>query len=203
MCDLRKTLDRLCVGIETIGNGYRIVIERHDVDSAVFEDLTVKAQFALEENDPVAVVRNLRHALSLWRGEALHDLAASSDRISAAATRLNDKRLTAVDMLAGACIRTGQDHMAIEYLRAAIAGDPLHERLWGHLMLALYRVGRRAEALATYQQLRTLVIDNLGVSPCREVAEMHQRILAEDEELAFVADWPPRAVAQYVMPTAG
>lgn len=205
MCELRKTLEPLCVSIETIGNGYRIVVERHDVDSAVFEDLVAKAAVAFDDDDLSAVVRHLRHGLSMWRGEALHDLAASSDRISAAATRLNDKRLTAVEMLAAACIRTGQNHMAIEYVRAAIAQDPLHERLWGHLMLALYRVGRRADALATYQQLRTLVIDNLGVNPCREVAELHQRILAEDPDLTYDGDRQPRAMpaVHYAIRTAG
>ncbi|WP_340377089.1 AfsR/SARP family transcriptional regulator [Streptomyces sp. SS7] len=180
VCDLRKVLVRLDVPIETMNGGYRIVLDPADVDVTLFDQELTLANRALATGNHLPAMEHLRTALGYWRGPALDGLADSSHLLGAVAAKLNDKRLTAVQQFAGTCLRIGMQSMVLPYLRDAIAEDPLREKLTGYLMLALYREGRRAEALASYQTLRTALVSDVGVEPCREIEILHQQILTDD-----------------------
>ena len=73
-------------------------------------------------------------------------------------------------------------------LEALVCAHPLRERLWSHLMRALYRCGRQAEALEAYQEARRLLVEELGVEPRRELRDLQQAILRHDPSLDLVAD---------------
>lgn len=183
VCDLRKVLVRLNVPIETMGGGYRIVLDPEDVDVTLFDQELTMANRVLTAGNHNSAMEHLRTALSYWRGPALDGLADSSHLLGSVAAKLNDQRLTAVQQFAGICLRLGMQSMVLPYLRDAIAEDPWREKLTGYLMLALYREGRRAEALASYQTLRTTLVSDVGVEPCREIGILHQQILTDDPQL--------------------
>jgi len=180
VCDLRKVLGKLDVPIETMGSGYRIVLDPSDVDVTLFDKELSSANRASTAGDHLPAMEHLRAALDYWRGPALDGLADSSHLLGAVAAKLNDRRLTAVQQFAGSCLRLGMQSMVLPYLRDAIAEDPLREKLTGFLMLALYREGRRAEALAAYQTLRAALVGDVGVEPCREIGMLHQQLLTDD-----------------------
>jgi predicted ATPase/DNA-binding SARP family transcriptional activator len=119
-------------------------------------------------------------ALDLWRGEPYGDLpdfaAAQAER-----RRLAELRMSAVEALAEARLALGRYGPLVGWLEQLVAADPLRERLWGVLMLALYRSGRQAEALAAYQRLRTALIEELGTEPTPALRALHERLLRQDD----------------------
>ena len=98
--------------------------------------------------------------------------------------RLEWQRLQALEWRAEAALQLGRHGQLVAELQALAAAHPLRERFWGQLMLALYRCGRPAEALAAFHQARQVLVDELGAEPGPELRDLHQRILAADPELA-------------------
>ncbi|MEK8104639.1 AfsR/SARP family transcriptional regulator [Micromonospora sp. M12] len=98
-------------------------------------------------------------------------------------TRLQDQRSSLLEEIADLHLHAGRHHELIEPLRTQVDGDPLRERPWGQLMVALARSGRRADALATYRQVRRLLCDEVGVEPGPDLQHLHTRILRADREL--------------------
>ncbi|GAB3832468.1 hypothetical protein GCM10027610_024670 [Dactylosporangium cerinum] len=117
-------------------------------------------------------------------GEALEGIPLTTDRLAATARRFEDRRLTAVEHLIDARIESGRHAETIGELQTWIATHPLRERLWEQLMLAMYRDGRQADALAAYQRLRERLIEDVGVEPSPSVRALQSRILAADPALA-------------------
>ena len=158
---LRKALghDR----IESHGPGYRLRLDPSEFDAARFDALMRDAKKALPM-DPNVAVATLEDALALWRGPALADLADQSSLLAEAA-RLDELRLEAQETRIEGLLAAGVQARAIGELEALIARHPWRESLWGLLMLAFYREGRQAEALRSYQRVREILADELGIDP--------------------------------------
>ena len=169
--------------------GYLLRVAAPELDLARFQALVAEADGA----PPAVAAAKLREALALWRGPPLADLAYEPFA-QAHATRLDDLRFTALEARIDADLAAGEHARLTGELEALVAQHPLRERLRGQLMLALYRAGRQAEALAAYQAARATLVDELGIEPGRELRDLHEAILRQDEHLDPAA--PAQAPAQ-------
>jgi DNA-binding SARP family transcriptional activator/tetratricopeptide (TPR) repeat protein len=140
-------------------------------------------------------------ALSLWRGEPLADVP-SPVLAQRELTRLAELRLQLTEARIDADLRLARHSELIAELRQLAAEHPLREHMRVQLMLACYRCGRQAEALATYQETRALLIDELGVEPGPELQGIQRRILAADPGLMVVAAAPTTS-AVHLAPRTG
>jgi predicted ATPase/DNA-binding SARP family transcriptional activator len=156
-------------------DGYELATE--NVDSRRFEQLIEQAS---AHSDRRITVQLLEEALALWRGDPYGDLpelaAAEAER-----HRLVEQRLQAVESLAEARLALGQHAQVTGWLQALVAEHPLRERLWGALMLALYRSGRQADALAAYGRVRALLVAELGSEPTPQLRAVHELILRQED----------------------
>jgi DNA-binding SARP family transcriptional activator/streptogramin lyase len=169
--------------IETTASGYRLALGRARVDAIDFERLLEAAR----SGDPAARRGRLDEALGLWRGRALADLR-DHPAFTASATRLEEMRAAAIEDLMEARLALGEAATLVGDLEALIARDPLRERLWRALMLALYRSGRQAGALAAYHSLRSRLADELALDPSAESEALQLRMLRQDPTLDLRAD---------------
>jgi DNA-binding SARP family transcriptional activator len=175
--------------IESVGGGY--ALRTAHLDATAFAAHLDNARGA----DAPTRVRELRAALALGRGSPL--AGVNGDYAELERTRLTQVRLAAVEDLAAADIETGGDVAAADALTEVIAGQPLRERPRELLMLALYRAGRQADALAVFTEIRGLLADSLGLEPGPGLREMQRRILAADPALrADPAPHRPRRPTQ-------
>ena len=160
--------------------GYVLEVRPDQVDAWRFADLIDEARTARAE--PARVAEALRLALDLFAGPALGDLA---DREFARleARRLDEARLDAIEDLADAELALGQPGSALALLEPHVGANPLRERAWGLRMLALYRLGRQAEALRAYQDLRRVLGEELGIEPTPALRQLEERILLQDPDL--------------------
>src|SRR5262249_48639110 len=146
----------------------------------------------LAGGDAATAAATLRDALSLWRGPPLGDLA-TLEFARADARRLDELRVVGVMDRIQAELELGAAHQLVPELESLVAQSPLQERLRGLLMLALYRCGRQAEALAVYRETRQLLREELGLEPGRALQELERAILRQDAELE------PTAVAEPIV----
>ena len=130
--------------------------------------------------------RSSRSALDLWRGPALSDFAYE-EFAQPYIRRLNDLHLDAIEELAAIELEGGQAPRVVTMLEVAIREDPLRERSRELLMLALYRSGRHAEALRTYERLREQLVEELGLEPSPPLQQLRDRVLLHDPTLVAVA----------------
>jgi DNA-binding SARP family transcriptional activator len=191
---LRRAL--ACTGetrISTHTHGYLIEADTAELDVSQFEELSEQARQAVYAGRWDLAVSGLRSALSLWRGEPLMDV--SSELLALREVPwLVEARFQAVAARIEADLQLGHHSEVISELRQLASAEPLRERLHALLMLALYRDGRPAEALAAYRDARRVLDRELGAEPGRELQELHQRILAADSTLAVpAADRHPAA----------
>ena len=161
---------RIPGSIETDGPGYRIRLDGSTVDAASFAGL------AAERTIP-----SLTAALALWRGPALGGI--DSRALRTRAVTLDARRLAVAEMLVELRLAAGEAAAVAVELPALIAAHPLRETLRGQLMVALYRCGRQAEALAAYAETRALLARELGVEPGPELARVHRQVLHADPAL--------------------
>lgn len=161
--------------------GYQLTINDGELDVAVFEELADRGMKALGRDDHTAGMAYLGRALHQWRGAALEGLAPGS-ALAVEAVRLAERRMTVVEQLVNARISLGEYAEAVALLRGLIVDNPLREWQWARLMHALYRSGRRAEALDTYQEVRRLLVDELGVEPGQELRQTHRAIVTDAPE---------------------
>jgi len=164
------------------GRGYLLCVEEGALDLVRFEQRIAAGRQALAEGRPAAAVGLLNDGLGLWRGEPLAELA---DRAFAAAEigRLKELRLAALEARAEADLALGHEAAIIGDLESLANANPYRERFRAQLMLALYRAGRQAEALAVYTDTRRLLIDELGIEPGEQLRELHGAVLAQDPGL--------------------
>jgi DNA-binding SARP family transcriptional activator/tetratricopeptide (TPR) repeat protein len=188
---LRRTLgDASRDRIATHPGGYLIHVTARELDVPRFEALLATAQAAARDGSWDDAAGQAGAALALWRGEPLEDVA--SELLAAREVpRLAELRLQALEMRIEAAVRLGRQSGVIAELRQLAGAYPLRERLHGLLMLALYRDGRQGEALAAYQNARTVLVEELGTEPGVELHELHQRMLTADPMLRAPA--PARA----------
>jgi DNA-binding SARP family transcriptional activator len=166
----------------TRAGGYVLEVPHDSVDIARFEDAVAVGEHALADGRPADAAARLRAALDLWRGPPLVDFtydAFAQDEIA----RLEELRLVALEQRIDADLALGRHRGVVAELEALVAAHPLRERLRGQLMLALYRCGRKADALETYRYGREHSVEELGLEPGPELRELEGRILADSPEL--------------------
>jgi predicted ATPase/DNA-binding SARP family transcriptional activator len=164
--------------IATLPSGYRLEIERDEVDALRFEALLDQARS--DGNDPAALAATLGEALALWRGTALAD-APTTAVTDALRTRLDELRQSAIEDLVDADLALGHHRRLAPDLEALVAAEPLRERRWGQLMRALYGSGQQTEALRAYQRARQILVEQMGVEPSPELRRLEAAVLAQDE----------------------
>lgn len=163
--------------IESVGGGYALRTGALDVTEFAHHLAAARAA-----TDPRTKAGHLRDALGLWRGTPL--AGVNGEYAEVERTRLAQLRLAAVEDLAAADIDTGRHVEAMAALAAVIAAHPLRERPRELAMLAHYRAGRQADALAVFTEIRGLLADELGLEPGPGLRDMQRRILAADPALA-------------------
>jgi DNA-binding SARP family transcriptional activator len=168
--------------LTTRSPGYMIRLEPDQLDLHRFERLVEDGSRCLADGRTTDASERLREALALWRGPALADLTYESFA-QAAITRLEEIRLAALELRIEADLALGRHRKLIGELEALVADQPFRERLRAHLMTALYRSGRQAEALEAYQQARRVLIEELGIDPSPSLQELEQAILRQDPAL--------------------
>lgn len=175
---LRRALGSDVIASSERGLGYRLAVSPGDVDAYRFSSSFEAARSAADSRDYAQAERLLSRMLGWWRGDPLLDLAdgaaAEGERV-----RLRELRLAAVERRFDVVIRLGRPEPVIGELEAELAVHPLRERLWALMMVALYRAGRQADALAAFQRARHLLDDQLGVEPGPELRELEAAVLAQ------------------------
>jgi DNA-binding SARP family transcriptional activator len=190
---LRKRLpDGLLV---TRAPGYAAHVTPEALDLVRFDRLRTRGRAALAGGSPAEAAARLRDALALWRGPALEEFDAPF--FITEARRLEEFRLACVEDRIEADLALGRHAEVAGEIDALVARNPLRERLHGQLMLALYRSGRQADALAAYRWLRRHLADELGIDPSPPLRELERRMLQHDPALGLAArvlHLRPRAV---------
>ncbi len=159
--------------------GYSLRLEAGARDSDRFEELVAKGRAQLAAGDAAGAAEAFRRGLALWRGPALADVRFEPFA-QAEVTRLEELRLACSEALIDADLALGRHADIVGELEALVAEHPLSERLRGQLMLALYRSGRQAEALAAYREARRMLVDELGIEPSQELRDLEQAILRQE-----------------------
>ncbi len=174
-------------GITTVSSGYRFDVEPPTIDSYQFEELSRRGHNAFGDGLARTAVEALRPAMELWRGEALADVRhLEGVRIEVA--RLEETRLQALGTLLDAELALGHHLGMIPELERLVESDPLQERRWGQLMLALYRAGRQSDALRAYRRATDVLGEEMGIEPGPDLYNLEERILLQDPTLTLVAD---------------
>jgi DNA-binding SARP family transcriptional activator len=164
--------------LDTRGGGYLLDVTPEQIDLGHFEQLVAESRDA----DGEERLAKLQEALALWRGPPLADLAFepfAAPEIS----RLEELRTATLEDLIDAQLALGAGAGLLDRLEPLLAEHPFRERLRGQQMLALYRDGRQAEALAAYQEARRTLVDELGIEPGTALRELEQAILRQDPSL--------------------
>jgi DNA-binding SARP family transcriptional activator/pimeloyl-ACP methyl ester carboxylesterase len=169
--------------IETDPSGYALHVVPDDVDVARFRSLVRSGEDALRDGDATTARSSLRDALTLWRGDPFTDVAAHTG-LANEAVCLREERHSALETRIAADLADGEHAALVAELEGLVRDHPYRERLWGNLMVALYRCGRQADALATYQRARTILADELGLDPGGELRRIEEAILNQDASMA-------------------
>ena len=177
---LRRGLDAAGPGgtgraIRHENGAYLLTLAPDGLDAATFERRATEAR-VLMATGPMAGSERMSEALSLWRGPALAELAHLPS-LQPEAARLEEARLRAIGDRVRAHLSLGRDHEVVAELEGLIRAHPLREDLVGCQMVALYRTGRQAEALAACQRLRRQLGDTLGAGPSPELAALEEAVL--------------------------
>ncbi len=172
-------------------HGYELRVDGHAVDADRFEALLAAGRAAFEGGDPATADTLLREALDLFRGTPLAELD-EDPQARVERERLEELRTVAAEELVEARLAQGRHRELVGELRAAVAADRSRERACGQLMVALYRSGRQAESLETYQEMRRALADEFGLAPGPQLRELERMILLQDRALELPA---PRAPA--------
>lgn len=183
--------------IETDGAGYQLRIDVQAIDARRFEQLVDGARVAMP-GDPRLAADRLAEGLALWRGPALADFVYAPFA-EAEVERLEELRSTALESMAQARLALGEHEAIIGDLRRSVAELPFREGLWASLLLALYRSGRKAEAMLAFRDAETALRDELGIEPGPQLQDVAQRIRDDDPSLEYAsavaastASLPPR-----------
>ena len=193
---LRKALPE--PRLQTRSPGYLLEVGEDELDLARFERLLAEGRQALSEGEPARAARLLRGALELWRGPALAEF--SEPFAAHESRRLEELRVAALEWRLEADLALGHDGEVVGELESLIAKYPLRERLRSQHMLALYRSGRQAEALASYQAYRRTLDEQLGIEPTSGLKTLEQRMLRQDPDLDPAS---AHASARVVQPVRG
>ncbi len=186
---LRRALGDSADAIRSEAAGYRFDAGLVPVDADAFE---ADVRAAAGEPDDERAAARLRAALGRWRGAAFDDLRDCADLVPNA-VQLDERRLAALYELFEREVRVRPRDVLAE-LEQAVEAHPLHEGFAAQLMTAQYRVGRQADALATYRALRRRLGEELGLEPGPAVRELEGRILRHDVPPPSAPTSPPAVV---------
>ncbi|MFC5218205.1 AfsR/SARP family transcriptional regulator [Streptomyces coerulescens] len=186
--------------IETRAPGYLIRPDTGAVDLGRFEEMAAAGRQAAAQGDHLGAARLLRDALMLWRGPALGGVG---EALRSEAVRLEEARQAVLEeRIAAELACGGRESELITELRGLVGAHATNERLRGQLMLALYRMGRQADALAVFEEGRSVLAEELGIDPGPELRRLHGAILRADPALlpaeggaANTDVWTPQAPA--------
>lgn len=167
--------------IITDPDGYRSQVDVEMVDLLEFRSMVSEARTATQAGHPVEARDRYRAALALWRGPALAGIEHQAAR--RAATSLEEERVQASIECIDLELTLGGAGELVGELTSLVDQHPYWEKLHAGLMLALYRADRQADALAAYQRVRRMLVDELGQEPGPELRDLHQRILTSDGSL--------------------
>ena len=176
--------------------GYALRVDRGDIDAALFTDLAAEGSHLLADGHPAAARDRLTQALALWRGDAYADFADESFA-RPEIVRLEALRDTAVEDRIDADLAMGEHARAAAELERLVSDQPLRERLWRQLALALYRSDRQAEALAVLRRAREHLSEELGLDPGPALQKLEADVLAQSPEI----EWRPPAREEAPLPT--
>ena len=202
MAQLRQMLDRGGIDrqvVETRGAGYVVELQSQQLDLHRFESFAASGDEALVARRPEEAVAAFQDALALWRGAPLAEFP-DAPFATTAGGRLGELRLAVFEKRLDAELALGRHLDAIGDLEELAAHHPFREGFRAQLMLALYRAGRQAEALAAYQDTRRVLVEELGVEPTGALQDLERAILRHDPALALLArteggeaspDWRP------------
>jgi DNA-binding SARP family transcriptional activator len=191
--------------LEREDGAYVLHVEPGELDLDLFQRLVADARTAA----PREKAADLRAALSLWRGTPLVELPGAPF-VEHEVAHLEEERLSALEDRIDTELALGQHTALVVELESLVERYPLRERIWGQLMLALYRVGRQSDALAAYTRARAVLDDELGVEPGEALRELQRAILTQQPELddpdhrpgwtleraAAILPWEPRDRAE-------
>ena len=190
---LQAYLSRLRRGLQEVAEGAEASLEKGpggwalrapqvDIDLCYVEMLSTTAQEALTGGDYLDAALSLAHALEVWRGEPMAEFGglpwADAERV-----RLGELRSMLIETRLEAELACGRATKLLGELEARCRAEPLRERLWALRMLALYRAGRQADALRAFQELRSVLRDEIGIDPSPALVQLEQQILAQDPDL--------------------
>ncbi len=185
------------------GGGYALELPPDAVDVHRFQQLVGAGRAAAVGGDAARAIELLAEADSLWRGDALAEFAYE-DFASVEASRLSELRLAAVEERLDMELQLGRHRGVIGELEALVTAHPLRERPRGLLMIALYRAGRQADALRTFQEGRHILGEELGLDPGPELRQLEAAILAQDPSLdapaIAAADTAPSTEHRWTLP---
>ena len=198
---LRRVLGpRAGARLVTRNPGYLLQAGEDEIDVLRFRGLCRDGRAALREGAWARTDGLLGEALALWRGAPLADVP-SELLLREEVPGLEELRLQAEEWRAEAALRLGRHDDLIEGLQSLAAQHPLRERFHAQLMLALYRCGRQADALAAYRHARHMLIDEVGAEPGPELRQLHQQVLSADPALTAPEPAPPtRSAAPLFIP---
>lgn len=180
--------------------GYLLRVDGAEVDVAVFTERARAGRRALEDGDLARAEDDLAAAVGLWRGAAAEDLPRTLG-LAPLLQALEERRRDAAEDLARVRILRGSGTELVGELRASVAADPVRERQWANLILALHHAGDTAGALEAYRAARRALRDHLGIDPGEELALLHRRILDGSSLPGIPA--PRRAAAARPVPRVG
>jgi WD40 repeat protein/serine/threonine protein kinase len=172
--------------LEHTSGGYLLRAERSTIDAVRFEALVAEGRTVMSA-DPAAAARAFEQALGLWRGTALADLADQAS-LQPEIARLEELRLAALEDRITAELELGRHRELVPELETLVGAHPFRERLWLHLMTALYRSERQADALAAFHRARDLLAEELGIDPSPELRRLQERILRQDPSLNIAGE---------------
>ena len=165
------------------GGGYAIDVEPDRLDATRFERLVSAGREALEHREAAAAAGRFGEALALWHGRALADVG-DIEPLAREAARLEELRLVAAEGRIEADLELGLAAEVTGELEGLAAAHPVRERLWRLLVLALYRAGRQADALAAYRRARAMLAEELGIEPGAELRALEQAVLRQEVPVA-------------------
>ena len=165
----------------TEGNGYVLNVDPASIDAVLFEREAAEGR-GLMKTDPAAASEVLSRALQRWRGEALQNFAYE-DFAQGEITRLEELRLSAIEDRIESDLTRGKSGELIGELESLREAHPLRERLVAHLILALYRSGRQADALRAFERFRRHLGTELGIEPSAELRRLEEQVLLQDPRL--------------------
>jgi len=165
--------------LRTEPGGYMLAAEDACVDMWNFDRLSTTGHRERESGDLKAASRSFSDALSWWRGGPLLDVQVGPT-LNSYVKRLEEAHLNVLDRRIEVDLRLGRHYELLGELTALVNRYETHEGLCAHLMLALYRSGRRSEALETYRTVRTRMVERLALEPSPALRRLHRSMLATD-----------------------